>query len=372
MSLRILIACGGTGGHLFPGIAVADELGRRGHEVLLLVSQKAIDRTVLAARPDLRAEALPAVGWPGLGFRLPAFCFRLVETATACKKLLREYKPDVVLGMGGFTSAVPLWTGRNAGIPTFLHESNAIPGRVTRLLARRVSKVLLGFKEAADRLPGAATVVTGTPVRAALRILPHAEAAAKLGLDPDPARRTIFVTGGSQGAQGVNRLVTEALPRWSKFHDVWQFVHLTGEGERAEVAAAYARHGFGSHAHVRAFSSEMAACYSLADAVIGRSGASSLTELSHYGLASLLIPFPAAADDHQTANALIYERAGAAILYRQEEKEKRGTNPQPFAETVRNLLTNTERLGEMKRASVALAFPDAAVRVANEVEACLC
>jgi UDP-N-acetylglucosamine--N-acetylmuramyl-(pentapeptide) pyrophosphoryl-undecaprenol N-acetylglucosamine transferase len=357
MSLRFVIACGGTGGHLFPGVAVAEELRRRGYEALLLVSKKAIDRTALEGRPDLVSRALPAVGWPGFFTpRLFAFLSSLLQTRNECRALLREYRPAAVLGMGGFTSAAPLWEARRAGIPGFLHESNAFPGRVTRLLAGQVDQVLLGFGRAADFLKGAPSAVTGTPVRGELRVVPRDEAAAVFGLDP--ARRTVLVIGGSQGARGLNAAVRGALPRWADRRDVWQFIHLTGEKDASGVAAAYKEHGF--LAHVAPFSTNMAEAYSLADLAIARSGASSLTELSHYGLPALLVPFPAAADDHQTANAQVYTEAGAALLC-----PEAGLTSVILDEAVRGLLHSAERLDAMRRASSGLAVPDAASRVAD-------
>ena len=359
-SLNVVIACGGTGGHLFPGVAVAEELRRRGHRVLLLVSEKEIDRRALAGR-DLPSQTLPAIGWPGVNRRALAFAIRLWQTERSCRALFRDQRPDAVVGMGGFTSAVPLWLARRAGIPTLLHESNAIPGLVTRLMGRRVTRLLLGFGIAREHLPGAAAVVTGTPVRDNLIVLPRAEAAARFGLDPE--RPTLLVCGGSQGAQGVNRAIRETLPLWRDQREAWQFVHLTGQADEAEVAAAYAREGF--RAVVRAFCDDMAALYSLADLVVSRSGASSLTELSHYGLASILIPFPAAAADHQTANARVFTSAGAAVLHRQDQ-----LTPASLDAAVRGLLGDAGKLAAMKAAARRLAVPDAAARVADQIESC--
>lgn len=211
--------------------------------------------------------------------------------------------------------------------------------------------------------------MTGTPVRTELSRISRDEAAKLLGLDPDPAIKTILAIGGSQGAQGINRLLVSALalPAWKGALAGWQFIHLTGASDEAATAEAY--RAAGAKAVVRAFAAgaDMAAAYSLADLAIARSGASSLTELSHYALPSILIPFPAAADDHQTANARIYEAAGAAEL-RPQSALKIGE----LAESVRNLLSGSGGtvLEAMKSAAAGLAVPDAAARVANEVESC--
>ncbi|MDE1170799.1 MAG: undecaprenyldiphospho-muramoylpentapeptide beta-N-acetylglucosaminyltransferase [Verrucomicrobium sp.] len=356
--MRVAIACGGTGGHLFPGLAVAEALRRRGHEALLLVSEKEIDRTALEGRGEFASRALPAVGWPGLGPRLPGFFLKLWRSASACRRLFQDYAPDAVLSMGGFTGAAPLWIAGRRKIPAFLHESNAVPGRVTRLFARRVDRVLVGFGACAAALSPARCSVTGTPVRGALREVPRAEAASALGLDP--SRRTLLVAGGSQGARALNRLVCRTLPLWKDRLAAWQFIHLSGAADAEETARAY--QDIEALAHVRPFSAQMAEIYSLADLAVGRSGASTLTELAHYGLPSLLVPLPTAAEDHQTANARIFTQAGAASLFRQED-----LTPQAFDAAVRGVLGEEHRLQEMARAARALAVPDAAGRVAEAV-----
>ncbi|HEY8965607.1 MAG TPA: undecaprenyldiphospho-muramoylpentapeptide beta-N-acetylglucosaminyltransferase [Candidatus Methylacidiphilales bacterium] len=365
MALRVLIACGGTGGHLFPGVAVAEELRRRGHEPLLLVSRKEIDKTALAGRGHLPSRALPAVGWPGLSLRLFRFAAQLWQARGACRALFAEVRPDVVLGMGGFTSAVPAWEAKRRRVPSLIHESNAVPGRVTRLMAKWADRTLLGFAACAPHLAPARCEVTGTPVRAELVRLPKDEAARVLGLDPAFAGKTLLVIGGSQGARGVNRLFAAAAPLLAG--DGLRFVHQTGKDDEAAVAAAYAKAGV--RAVVKAFldGAGMAAAYSLADLAVARSGASSLTELGHYGLPSILIPFPAAADDHQTANARVFEEAGAARL-----RPQGALTAEEIAATVRNLLSEAGRteLDAMAKAAAGLSVPDAAARVANEVESC--
>ncbi len=370
MALKVLIACGGTGGHLFPGVAVAEELRRRGHAPLLLVSQKEIDRTALAGREELPARALPAIGWPGFFTpRLFRFAAQLWEARGLCRALFDEVKPDAVLGMGGFTSAVPVWEARRRNIPALIHESNAVPGRVTRLMARWADRTLLGFGACAPFLAPARCEVTGTPVRTELARLDRAEAARRLGLSAEPGVRTILAIGGSQGAQGINRLVAAAVPLLKGKLDLStvQFIHSTGAADEAAVSGAYREAGV--RAEVRAFigGGDMAAAYSLADLAVTRSGASSLTELSHYGIPAILIPFPAAADDHQTANARIYEDAGAAQL-----RPQSALKAEDVAEAVRNLLSDAGRteLGAMRQAASGLSVPDAAARVANEVESC--
>jgi len=184
--MNAVIACGGTGGHLFPGIAVAEVLRDRGHKVMLLVSEKDIDALVLSGRATFRFEKLPTVGLPSpFSPAILGFIRRFYESLSLCRSIYRKFKPQVVLGMGGFTSTAPVLAGRMRGIPTFIHESNAVPGKANRLTARMVGAVMLGFKECAPFFPKARTEITGTPIRTELKPLDSHVARQKLGLRDD-------------------------------------------------------------------------------------------------------------------------------------------------------------------------------------------
>ncbi len=361
-ALRIAIACGGSGGHLFPGLAVAEELRQRGHETLLLVSSKQIDAVALQGSAQQNSRAISTVGWPGLTSpRIFKFAATLLKSWRECRAIFRDFEPDAVLGMGGFTSAVPLMLANRQHLATLLHESNAIPGRVTQLVAPRVTRTLLGFSACGSYLSNARWVVTGTPVRQGLRRIPRAEAAEKFGLHPE--FKTILIMGGSQGARGVNELALKMLPLVANQRDRWQFVHLSGNADANIVEINYRRQRL--TAVVQPFSSEMEYLYSLADLVIARSGASSLTELSHYGLPSILIPLPTAAHDHQTYNARIFGDAGAAAVFAEGK-----LTASRLAEEVTRLLEDETERERMGRAASGLAGKEAARRVAEEIEKC--
>jgi UDP-N-acetylglucosamine--N-acetylmuramyl-(pentapeptide) pyrophosphoryl-undecaprenol N-acetylglucosamine transferase len=361
--LRVMIACGGTGGHLFPGIAVAKELQARGHRALLVVSPKPVDAEALRHNPEFESRTLATMGWPGFkGTLVLKFVVRLVWAWCQGARLMGEWKPDAVLGMGGFTSAVPLDHGRRRGLPTFLHESNAIPGRVTRRWAKEVSAVLLGFAEANERLPqGSTSYVTGTPVRQTLWRSVRADAFSRLGLDP--ARRTLLVMGGSQGARPVNEAVMRGLEIFGGYRDQWQFLHMSGQGEGAAVQAGYNRARMS--ARVLEFCGDMGDAYAVADLAVSRAGASSITELLACHLPSILIPYPLAADDHQSANARAAVATGAAVAMEQE-RAMSGL----LGKRVEELLGNTERLAEMRAAArvAGEGHRDAASRVAERIE----
>ena len=351
--LKVIIACGGTGGHLFPGIAVAQELRSRGHEVLLLISEKKVDATASQKYCNLRFEIVPAIAKPStFSPKMLGFLWRLPKTVRDCRKILTREKADVVLGMGGFTSFPPVYAGSKMGLRTYIHESNAIPGKSNRLTARRCTAVLVGMDEAAGYFPGLQVVHTGTPVRQELNKLPPRDEACQFfGLDP--AKRTLLVMGGSQGARSLNTVAVEGT-----IGTGWQVLHLAGQDDFERVNQEVGdRVGY----QVMAFCSEMGAALAAADFCLARSGASSLTELSHAGVPALLVPFPHAADDHQTANAKVYERRGAAFLQTQEEVTAKKLK------VILGELTG-ESLDGMGAAMKGLAEPEAAAKIAKVVE----
>lgn len=356
---RVVIACGGTGGHLFPGLAVAETLKNRGHEVLLIVSEKAIDSVALRAHPEFRFEKLPSVGMPSVvSPAFVRFLRRSWESLAHCRDTYRRFRPSVILGMGGFTSTAPLLAGRLQKLPTFIHESNAIPGRANKLAAKFVTKVLLGFGDCARYFPAKSCAVTGTPVRSTLGAqMDRSEALAAFRLDP--ARRTLVVMGGSQGATGLNQVLFRCAPLLKD--QPIQIIHLTGERDDRLAAANYQREEIPHY--VAPFHHRMEEVYSAADLVVSRAGAASLSELSQFGLPSILVPYPYATDDHQTFNARIFVDAGAAEL----QPESR-IAPDVFAALVTNLLTDDRRRESMAAASRAILPRNAAGNVADEIE----
>jgi UDP-N-acetylglucosamine--N-acetylmuramyl-(pentapeptide) pyrophosphoryl-undecaprenol N-acetylglucosamine transferase len=356
--MNAVIACGGTGGHLFPGIAVAEVLHDRGHEVMLLISEKEIDALALSGHTTFRVEKLPSVGLPSaFSPALLGFARRFYESLAMCRSLYRNFKPQVVLGMGGFTSTAPVLAGRIRGVPTFIHESNAIPGKANRLTARIVNAVMLGFKECAPFFPKTHTEVTGTPVRTELVRLDRAVARRKLGLREDLT--TLLVMGGSQGASGINRALIKALPFLQGVRV--QVIHLSGARDERLVADNYRRENI--PALIAAFHHRMEEVYSAADLVIARAGAASLAEFAAFSLPCILIPFPYATDDHQTRNAEIYARSNAAILLKESE-----LSGELLARKIRELIEQPQLLQEMATNSSRLAPKDAAGHVANTME----
>ena len=357
--VRFVIAGGGTGGHLFPALAVGEVLLERGHEVVIFISEKDIDTLATKDRTGFRFEKLPGIGMPKLfSLAILGFLKRFNDSLSPCRSLYRKFQPHAVLGMGGFTSTAPILAGRMRKIPTFLHESNAIPGKANRLNARMTDAVLLGFEDCARYFPKSPHQVTGTPIRKSLtRRVPREEALAAFGLQPD--RKTLLVMGGSQGAHGINEAAIKALPLLKPLPV--QVIHLTGPNDDQLAAANYRREEI--PAHVAPFCHQMEMAYSAADLALSRSGAASLSELSHFGIPSLLIPYPFAAENHQALNAAIFARSGAAIVV-----EQGLVAAETFAAEIGALLRDPDRLGKMSRAARALAPENAAECVADTVE----
>ncbi len=357
--MRVVIACGGTGGHLFPGLAVAQALKDRGHELLLLVSEKSIDAQAMKAHPDFRYEKLPSVGLPAiLSPAFIKFLHRTWDSMGQCRQIYRKFRPDAVIGMGGFTSTAPLLAGRLGRIPTFVHESNSIPGKANKVAAKFVDHVLLGFKACQRFFPRTHCEVTGTPVRKDLgERIPRDEAAQLFHLDPN--LKTLFVMGGSQGAAGINQLMFKVAPLLAGRGI--QIIHLTGERDDRLAAANYLREEV--PAYVSAFHHKMQEPYSAADLVVSRAGAASLSELSRFGLPALLIPYPYAAENHQELNASIYVEAGAAEMFLEST-----TSPEALAERIIGLMHDDAARERMANSSAQLALDNAAAKVADAIE----
>ncbi len=356
--MNAVIACGGTGGHLFPGIAVAETLRDRGHQVMLFISEKDVDTLALKEHPELRYEKLPTVGLPSpFSPAIFGFVRRFSQSLSVCREVYGKFKPQVVLGMGGFTSTAPIMAGRMRGVSTFIHESNAIPGKANRFTARMVRAVLLGFKECAQFFPGKKTEITGTPIRTELKPQDRHAARQKLGLSDHLT--TLLVMGGSQGASGINQAMIKALPALQGLP--LQAIHLTGTRDERLVADNYRRENI--PAFVAGFHHHMEDVYSAADLSIARSGAASLAELAAFSLPAILVPYPYAAEDHQTRNAEIFVKAGAAIVIKESD-----ISADSLGRKIRELIEQPQLLHQMSQSTARLAPKNAAALVVDTME----
>jgi len=357
--MKAVIACGGTGGHLFPGLAVGEVLVQRGWEVLVIISEKEIDALAIQGRKEFQFEKVQSIGMPAvLSPGIFAFSVRFLRSIAHCRRMFSKFKPDIVLGMGGFTSTPPIMAGKLKGIPTFVHESNAIPGKANKLTAHFASSVLLGLADCATYFPGKKTEVTGTPIRAGLKKkVDRAAVYAQLGLDA--AKKTILIMGGSQGARGINHAILQALPFF--VDQPIQLVHLTGPNGEVEVRTQFEKSGVSGY--IAPFYHQMEELYAIADFAVARSGAASLSELSYFGIPSILIPYPYAAEDHQTFNARIFEQAGAAVLLKESD-----ATGETLSKMILEFLNDPDKKASMSKQSRLLSPEDAASRVADTLE----
>jgi len=358
----VAIACGGTGGHLFPGLAVAEQLQKRGCAVALLVSPKDVDQEAAKTARGMEIFTLPAVGLQNRNYF--SFAGSFVKSLFATRKIFRTRPPRAVLAMGGFTSAPPIWVGKEFGAKTFLHESNTIPGRANRFLARFVDGAFVGFPSAAARLRARKVTTTGTPVRPQFQLRDPADCRIALGLDPH--RPTLLVMGGSQGASGINELVVKLLPLLAERVPQLQLLHLAGPNDADKIRQAAAAHNV--RAVVHSFFIGMELALGAATVAVSRAGASSLAEIAAMRVPSVLIPFPAAADNHQFFNARAFEETGAAHSYGQKRvplEKNEGLILKMLAGLILELIENGAAREKMQAALAQWHAPKAAEQIAD-------
>ncbi len=308
---RFVIACGGTGGHLSPGIALAEALVARGHTVTLFISHKKVDTRLVEKYPHLPAERVPSApfGWrPGVHLR---FHLKQTQGLLFSLRFLRKHRPDAIIGFGGFTNAGVVMAARWLGIPVALHEANRVPGRAVRVLSRFAARLYL---PPGVRLPGRRGVMirhTGLPVRNEISRLPRDEARARLGLDP--GQKLLVVLGGSQGSGNLNQWAEQNLAALA--HEGIQVYCVTGLGKGSEGVRELAdKSGRVVRSWFEAFSDRVGVLMSAADLVLSRAGAGTLAELVRCETPAVLIPYPHAADNHQWANAAYFEQQGGGVV----------------------------------------------------------
>ncbi|MDX1951559.1 MAG: undecaprenyldiphospho-muramoylpentapeptide beta-N-acetylglucosaminyltransferase [Verrucomicrobiota bacterium] len=354
---RIAIACGGTGGHLFPGLAIAEEFLNDQCTVTAIISEKEIDQQGIGSSDEIQVISLPSVALTKGGYF--KFASGFWKSLLQVRREFIQFKPDAVLAMGGFTSAPPIVAGKMAGAKTFLHEANSIPGRANRLLAPYVVKVFTGFPGTGPLLNcNMETTCVGMPVRSQFE--PGDAGAARIALGLIADSPTLLVMGGSQGASGINKAVLESLPVLCEQIPSLQFLHLTGKADFEQVRTAYA--SFPVKSVVLPFLTEMELALAAATVAVSRSGASSLAEFAAMGVPSLLVPYPIAADNHQFYNARAYAQSGAALMLEQRE-----VRPETLLKKILPLLTDSHIREQMSRSVSKWHRADAAAHVVQEI-----
>ncbi|MBI4462368.1 MAG: undecaprenyldiphospho-muramoylpentapeptide beta-N-acetylglucosaminyltransferase [Acidobacteria bacterium] len=344
---------GATGGHVFPALAVAAELRRRGSSPEI---------AFVGVEEGVEARVVPAAGYPL--YTVPAARFRgaawggkarslwlLAHSTTVCTRLFDQFRPNVLFGVGGYASAPAMLAAVLSQRATVLFEPNAGPGLANRLLAPLATRVAVAYEETV-RFFDRRAVRTGTPVREEFF-----RVARKQHLPPF----TLLIFGGSQGALAINAAVIDALDRLRTARPELRFIHQTGQRDFEAVRTAYARRGIPAEVHP--FIDNMAECFAQADLILCRAGASALAELAAAGKAAILVPYPHAADQHQLRNAELLVRAGAARMM--EQRELTGER---LAGDMLHLLEHPEHLGSLEERVRAFAVPDAAARIADLIE----
>jgi len=352
--MKIIVACGGTGGHAFPGLAVAEELRRRGHDVAVWDSGRDIESSVMKS-------------WNGTLFSTgarplrPRNALAILRSFMRCRRALKRNAPDVLLAMGSYSSLPPVLAARSCRVPVVLHEANTVPGKAVEFLSRFAHVVATSFEVTSRYLANVRTVRTGLPVRAGI--------ANGRRFDFVPADAfVVFVTGGSQGAHAVNELLGEALVMLRNEIDAkaspkrpLYVIHQTGERDEGIVMARYA--GANQPARVQAFEREMPDAFATADVVVARAGASTCFELAECAKPALLIPLPSAMRNHQHFNAEAFAASGAA-----DEGVQDRLSARQICRYLLHKYDHPEALAKMSAKMRLLATPDAAVRVADLVE----
>jgi UDP-N-acetylglucosamine--N-acetylmuramyl-(pentapeptide) pyrophosphoryl-undecaprenol N-acetylglucosamine transferase len=359
--MRLLLAGGGTGGHLFPGVALAEELRARRPDA---------EVRFVGTRRGIEARVLPELGWDLTLIEVSGLktvgalgalrgLVRLPRALWQARRIVRGFRPDAVVGVGGYASGPVVLMARLAGVPTAICEQNSIPGLTNKILGRVVRAVFVSFDGTRRFFQPGKTVLSGNPVRRTLlaRLL---EPGAAPAAPPAGAPVHVLVSGGSLGAVAVNALAADALIALARTTPL-AIVHQTGEKGLADTVRRYADAGVAAECH--AFIKDMAAAYQRADVVIGRAGATTVAELAITGKPAVFIPYPFAADNHQELNARELAEAGAALMFRQAE-----LTADQLADALRPLIADPARRAEMAARMKARARPAAAATVIDWCE----
>ncbi len=355
--MKIGIACGGTGGHVFPGLATADVLGRRGHEVELWVSGKDVESAALATWQG-RKVCVPAEGFAhGARWQALRAAWRLWQASRACRRIMQAAPPRVVLAMGSYASVGPVAAALRLKVPVVLHEANVIPGRAIALLSRWATAVGISFEETSFYLKRREVVLTGMPLRRDLIRRDGIKCLPEL----NRGLFTLLVMGGSRGARSLNEIATAAVCLARRMGNSLQVIHLAGVDDEPRVRAAYAQAGM-PHV-VQAFVQDMASLYAAADLAICRSGAATCAELVNFEVPALFVPYPHATHNHQMMNARAMEKKGVADVIPEKD-----LSPEWLAEYITGCMATPERVARMSAAAKKMSGRDAAETLADLVE----
>lgn len=359
--MRIIITGGGTGGHIYPAIAVAQEIKKR---------RQNIEITFIGTRRGIEAKAVPAAGFPIKHINAAPMSFRLLKLLKfifgnttgilQAISILISQKPDLVIGSGGYVSAPVITAASILRIPTILLEQNVLPGKTNRFLSKFAQKVLISFEESKKYLPEGKSVLTGNPIRREIMERDKDEALSILNLSP--GKFTLLITGASQGARSINEAVVKSLSTWKDRE--WQIIHLVGRKNFEDVKKATDLISPELKGEYRCidYTEDMASAYAVADLVVTRAGASTLAEITAVGIASILIPYPYSADNHQEKNARWVEKCGGAIVILDSDIGEK------LADEVITLAEDSEKRNSIASHSKEIGKPGALENIIREVD----
>ena len=354
--MRVLIAAGGTGGHIYPGIAVAQEIMRRdaASTVRFVGTARGLESR-LVPKAGFELSLIDSAGLKNVSLvaRMKGLAI-LPKSFLSAQQVIRAFQPDVVVGAGGYVSGPVVLMAALMRKPTLVMESNALPGWTNRVLARFVDRAAVSFEQALPYFRGKA-VVTGNPVRREFFEIPAKQR--------EPGKLSLLIFGGSQGARAINEAMVAALPSLKGLSVALRIKHQTGPADFEKVKAAYAAAGWNEQAEVTSYIDNMMNDFAAADLVICRAGATTTAELIAAGKASIMIPFPQAADDHQRKNAEALQSAGAARMVVQQE-----LSGERLVKEVNALAREPQQIDRMEEASRKLARGDAAVAAVDLIE----
>ena len=355
------ITGGGTGGHIYPAIAVADYLHKEGNNIYYVGNPKNLEADIVKNYPFLPVNVH---GMPRkISFDLIKWGIQLLFSVYTCIKYIKKYKPDLVFGTGGYVSAPSLIAAKILGIPFIMHDCDAIPGLVTRKLAPFASGISLAFEKAKEHIRNNNCKINGNPIRESFKTLNKEDARRQLNL---VNKQTICIMGGSQGAKSINNSATEILKSLSKEHDV-QIIFQTGkkhfEEVKSKLLVKYPEYESDKNLLVAPYFDDMVTVLKSSDIAISRAGSLSISELCACEIATIFVPYPYAAADHQRKNAKIMETANAGLYIEDSE-----LNPEILKEELINLISNKEKLFAMQTASKNLAKYDGVEQIAQQIK----
>ena len=358
--MKVAFAGGGTAGHLMVGLSTAEEIRSRFNEaeIIFFGTDKKFEKRCVEQR-GFQFQQMRARKWEKSYKGVFMFIVKMFISVIESILAIRKFNPDIVVGLGGYASVAPIIAAKLHSIPTILLEQNVIPGKANRFLSKWVDEVYCHWRGSLQWFNKAKVVrVTGTPIRKDILCSQRSRSAEEFGLSP--SKKTILVTGGSQGAQAINEVILRCLPKLEPLSNELQIIHSTGEYGYETAKAAYKQTKI--NVYVCSFLDDMGAAFSMADIIICRAGATTIAEITAIGIPAILIPYPHAADNHQYWNAMELVSNGGGYLLQQID-----LTPEKIIELITDLFNNKEKYDRMKMFNKGMGIPNAAMRVVDNI-----